>query len=94
MPRYFFHTEDGQCLEDEEGTELADLDAARVEAVRIMGQLLDEDAAGLWSTESFRIVVKNETGLTLFTVDASVMSSPSASKSHLHSNGLISPEEG
>ncbi len=30
MPRYFFHVEDGKAYPDEEGTELSDLDAARI----------------------------------------------------------------
>lgn len=95
MPLYFFHTEDGRCVRDEDGTELADTDAARLEAVRIMAQLLEEDAAGLWDTESFRIIVTDPSGLTLLTVDASAMASPAVSgRSHLEPKGLIAPVHG
>ena len=40
MPRYYFHSEDGRRFPDEEGTELPSDDAARLEAVRVLGELL------------------------------------------------------
>ena len=42
MPRYFFHLNDGHTALDAEGTELADLNAARQEAVRFSGEVLRE----------------------------------------------------
>jgi hypothetical protein len=40
MPRYFFNLKDGHTSLDEEGTELADIHAARREAVTFAGQTL------------------------------------------------------
>ena len=40
MPRYYFHLEDHPSDPDPEGAELADLDAARYEAMRYVSELL------------------------------------------------------
>jgi len=40
MPRYFFHILDGTALTDETGVELADLAAARIEAVKLVAGVL------------------------------------------------------
>jgi hypothetical protein len=40
MPRYFIHVHDGTSMIDDEGTELPDLTAARLAAVRLSGELL------------------------------------------------------
>jgi hypothetical protein len=40
MPRYFFHTEDGETILDSQGMELPDLKAARAEAIRTCGEML------------------------------------------------------
>jgi hypothetical protein len=37
VPRYFFHITDGEEIIDHEGTELADIDSARAEAVVLSG---------------------------------------------------------
>ncbi len=69
MARYFFHTEDGKCFPDEDGTELPNLDAARRMAVITFAELLREMAGELVREGSFRMIVKDESGLTLFTID-------------------------
>ena len=76
MPRYFFHTADGAAHHDVEGTELADDGAARIEATRTLGQLIDLSPAEFWSAGSLSMRVTNEAGLTLFV---------------LHLRGVISP---
>jgi hypothetical protein len=73
MPRYYFHSEDGRCFPDESGTEFENLEAAKIAAVTILGELLKEDAREFWSTESFRLTVTNESGLILFILDASAV---------------------
>lgn len=65
MTRYFFHTEDGLRLEDEDGTLLPSDDAARLEAVRILGELLREKPEMFWAHERFDVTVVDETGATL-----------------------------
>lgn len=58
MPRFFFHIRDGQNLtEDPDGSELSDLDAARVEALHGARQLVAETvrAGELIGRQSFEI---------------------------------------
>jgi hypothetical protein len=45
MPIYYFHIRDGDQLEvDPDGTELPDLNAARVEALKVAQELMSEVA--------------------------------------------------
>jgi hypothetical protein len=69
MPRYFFHTEDGRCVPDEEGSDLPNQGVARIEAVKVLAELLHENADTFWATGAYRVTVSNGDGLTLFTVD-------------------------
>ncbi len=69
MPRFFFHSEDGSLVHDEEGTELADTGAARVEAVRLSGALLIDRPQALWESTRWRLLVTDESGLILFTIE-------------------------
>jgi hypothetical protein len=69
MPRYFFHVCNGDGFtEDEVGTELADFDAAKAEAIRtarvIMG---DELQLGQMNLASF-VEIEDEAGQLLCTV--------------------------
>ena len=73
MPRYFFHTEDGQRLCDQAGTPLPDIEAAKVEAVRHLSRRLETDPGELWETGSWRIIVQDDSGLTLFIIDVSAI---------------------
>ena len=41
MPRYFFHVDNGEFVPDPSGTELPDINAARVEAVRAAGEMIN-----------------------------------------------------
>jgi hypothetical protein len=76
MPRYFFHAEDGRVFHDDEGTELPNDAAARIEAVKIAGQLIEEDPALILDTCSMRLTVSNEDTLTVFLIDASAVKPP------------------
>jgi hypothetical protein len=79
MARYFFHTEDGVCYPDEQGTELPDLDAARGVAIRTLGEIL-RDAPKLFEAEmSLRLVVTDEKQLSLFRLDVIGSEAPSLS---------------
>jgi hypothetical protein len=48
MPHYFFHVDNGEFVPDESGTELPDLDAARREAVRAAGEMIDDAQQTFW----------------------------------------------
>ncbi|THD62581.1 hypothetical protein [Phenylobacterium sp.] len=76
MARYYFHTEDGRHYPDEEGTELPDHEAARTQAVLVLGEMVKEDPAGFWSTESFRLTVTDNRGLILYILDLVATASP------------------
>lgn len=69
MPRYFFHLHDDVDVEDEEGQELPDLDAARKRGERYA---LDMTAASVLETRKVnlhhRIDVANESGEIVCTV--------------------------
>ncbi len=64
MPRYYFHIHDGSDFPDTEGTELADLTAARDEAVRISGAVIRELGPSFWehAMGEWRLEVVDESG--------------------------------
>lgn len=78
MPRYFFHVHDGVDLRDEDGTELSDIRAARVEAVRFAGEVIANDADRRSLGEDWRLEVTDEAGLILFRLDFTIAESPAA----------------
>lgn len=68
MPRFYFHVRAGRERLDEEGTELPDLQAARREALRFVGDMLtsepdDFTLSGMWSLD-----VADFTGATLYRI--------------------------
>ncbi|HEY8005168.1 MAG TPA: hypothetical protein VIE16_13120 [Phenylobacterium sp.] len=76
MTRFHFHTEDGRQHPDAEGLELEDTAAARYEAVKAVGQLVNERPEAFWRDCMFRMTVTNADGLTLFILDLSAVISP------------------
>jgi hypothetical protein len=49
MPRYYFHILNGRELYDEVGVELADLNAAKAQAVKFAGEALkSEQPTDIW----------------------------------------------
>ena len=57
MPRYFFHTQNGDCIRDDQGEELKSVDAAREEAVAVLGEILRYRGASFWTTRAFSVIV-------------------------------------
>jgi hypothetical protein len=76
MPRYYFDAEDGGQFCDPEGTELADFNAAQLEAYRIVCQLLPLKIAHLASGAAFTVTVSNADRLALMRVDVTSTLSP------------------
>lgn len=68
MPRYFFHTADGGRHPDDTGVVLRDVAAARREAIRFAGSLLDEEPDLLCNSRDLRVEVTNSRQRLLFTV--------------------------
>jgi hypothetical protein len=60
MPRYYFHTEDGRSLSDTEGVELVDLEAAKAEGLKTLGEILARDPGEFWSAERFVLTIGRE----------------------------------
>ena len=67
MPRYFFHVDDGIPDRDQDGQELPDVRAARVEAIRACGEMLRE-AADRFSGREWRMEVTDESGAAVITL--------------------------
>ena len=80
MPRYFFHVHDGVDHLDGDGTELADLQAARNHAVRYFGDMLRDNPETAWSGEPWSMNVTTENGLVLFTLYFLGVDAPSTAK--------------
>ena len=63
LVRYFFGVQDGHFIPDEIGTELADLDAVRDEALNASVALLKgRGRAEFWTGEDWTMNVTDETG--------------------------------
>ena len=69
MPRFYFDISAGAGLSevrDDEGEELEGLNAARIMAVRLSGEILRDYPDRFWSTGEWNCTVRDESGLTLF----------------------------
>lgn len=76
MPRYHFHSADGRRWSDEEGSELASDEAARVEAVRFAGEMLRGNPTELWRHGQWRVEVTDEENVLLFTIITLAIDAP------------------
>lgn len=62
MPRYFFNVIDGRSIIDTEGSELADLKEARVEAIQLAGAILRDEGDTFWNGEVWHMNVTDAAG--------------------------------
>lgn len=76
MPRFHFNVHDGKSRTDTEGTDLPDWQTARIEAVRLAGEILREDAPRIVPGVDWRIEVTDHTGLVLFHMIFELIASP------------------
>lgn len=76
MPRFYFHTEDGSSCLDDDGMELPDVTAAKIEAVRAMAELLRDKAPNFWDERSLKLIVTDKAGLILFALGLSGVEAP------------------
>jgi len=76
MPKYFFHTEGRDEYLDEEGLELESHQAARIEAARMLGEMLRDNAHAFWTARSLKLVVSDASGMILFALDLSGIEFP------------------
>ncbi len=66
MPRYFFNVMDGKSYPDTEGTELPDLEAARGEAFRTLGDIIKHKET--WQSGEWQIDIADASGQSLLTL--------------------------
>jgi hypothetical protein len=69
MPRFYFDISSGGAIADvtdEEGEELEGLNAARITAVRLSGEILKSYPDRFWSVGQWNCTVRDENGLILF----------------------------
>lgn len=66
MPRFYFDITDNETTVDNYGVELEGLNAARIEAVRLSGEVLQSWPDRFWSVGQWSCSVRDETGLVLF----------------------------
>ena len=78
MPRYFFHIRDGKDDPDTEGTELPDIDTAKVEASRLAAAALQEAPQAIWQGLRCTVEVADDNGTILFTVQVVALDTPVA----------------
>lgn len=65
MPRYFFNVHDGEAQADARGTELADRDEARRQAVVTAGEMLRETGQKFMHGDVWEMHVTDELGDTV-----------------------------
>jgi hypothetical protein len=71
MPRYFFDLQDDTVLVDDEGTELAGIDAARRQALAVLGGIAKDELARQHH-DWFAINVRDQDGRPVLTASLSV----------------------
>ena len=86
MPRYHFHLQDGVSFPDQNGTELGDIDAAKVAAIGLAGSILRERSpAGIWNGEAWKLHVSDNSvigeGRTFFSLSFSGVDGPETIRS-------------
>ncbi len=78
MRKFYFHLSDGHQMRDLVGTDFPDLEAARLEAVRIAGEWLRDSADTVAQHRALRFDVSDENRKILTSIAVSVMD-PAAS---------------
>ena len=68
MPIYHFNLANHECHPDVEGTELADADQARIQAVIFAGAYLKDNPGLIWDGRRFRVEVTDDADKKIFTV--------------------------
>ena len=76
MSHFHFHILNGKNLYDDTGAELPDIEAAKIEAIRVAGTVLCEGvSAAFWRGTAWKMVVKDNpelrSGRTFFTLTLS-----------------------
>ena len=73
MPRYHFHIHDEHGLLDEEGIDLPNLASAQMEAVRLAGAMLLDDASLIHNQDGWHLSVVDTDGAPLLRVEVTIV---------------------
>lgn len=76
MDRYHFNLKDGVFAADPVGQELPSVDAARNAAANVLAESLKGNPALLFETGHLSVIVTDDAGLTLFSVDVVATDAP------------------
>ena len=76
MARYFFDTVDGSRCDDDHGMELINLSAARKQAIVYAGEVMNHDPEVLWDGRDFKVLVRDEDHVLLFTITTFATNAP------------------
>lgn len=76
MPKYVFSLANDHDGWDGEAKELADVQAAKCVAIKMIADTLCSHPQTFWDAESHQVTVSDENGLTLFMVDLLTTTSP------------------
>jgi hypothetical protein len=77
---FHFHTKDGRYVDDSQGADLKGMDQALDRAVQMLAEQLRGNSKLLLDTGDFSIIVKDDDGLSLFTIDLSRTMSPASGR--------------
>ena len=80
VPRFHFNISDGHPTIDEQGTELANYEAARRQAIALAGTVLVEESREPHVGNEWRVEVTDEKGLILYRLDIGIAESPAVPK--------------
>jgi hypothetical protein len=81
VSRYFFHLEHVRVVADRVGSEHADLDAAKLHAVKSLASALADEPEAFWGADVFRMQVSNADGLLLFAIEMFATLAPAGGSS-------------
>lgn len=81
MAHYYFNTADGGRERDKTGVHLRDDAAARKQAIRFAGEVMESEPDVLWDGREFRVEVMNAHNELLFTVITLAVDAPASGKS-------------
>ena len=80
MSLYYFNFTNGRSIDDQIGTELADVRAAKVEAVNLLSAMLHRGGEDFWSHDEWRIEVQDADHLTMFCIHVCGLDAPAIRK--------------
>lgn len=80
MERFHFHLHGKHSVPDKRGTELAHVQQARLEALKVLSQTLVYQSDDFWEHQSLEVRVTDAGGLTLFSVTAVALDAPASAR--------------